>query len=70
MNRIQTVRNEALSAYEAYYARDLVSEEQARYSALQAAMLAEIALQLAKQNEELVKIAKSLDQLVEFKAIS
>lgn len=32
--------------------------------------LSEIALQLAKQHEELVKIAKSLDQLVEFKAIS
>lgn len=53
MNEIQKRRNEAMSAYEAYYAHDLVSEELAKFSALQAGMLAEIALQLAGINEKL-----------------
>lgn len=61
MNEIQSMQNEARNAYEAYYARDLVSDEPVKFSALQAAMLAEIALQLAKQNEHLESIAKNLD---------
>jgi hypothetical protein len=44
--QIAQLQDEALSAYKAYYARDLVSEELAKFSALQAAMLGEIALQL------------------------
>lgn len=44
--QIAQLQDEALSAYEAYYARDLVSDEQAKFSALQAVMLAAIAQQL------------------------
>lgn len=56
-------QDEALSAY-----NRVPQSEAAPF--LQAAMLAEIALQLAKQNEFLENIAEQLHTLVEFKAIS
>lgn len=48
MNEIQKMQGQAIRDYERYYADDLVCEAPARYGALQAAMLAEIALQLAR----------------------
>ena len=45
---IKGLQDEARSAYEAYYARDLVSDEAQKFSALQVIMLAEIAQQLAR----------------------
>lgn len=44
--QIAQLQSAAMSAYKDYYARDLVSDEPAKFSALQAVMQAEIALQL------------------------
>ncbi len=54
---IQLRQEEALQAYER------VGDTQAAIAALQAAMLAEIALQLQQQNEHLEFIASALDML-------
>lgn len=65
MNEIEARRNEAFSAYEQYYARDLIADEANKFAALQAGMLAEIALQLAGINEKLNATARALANISE-----